>query len=354
MANKEFRSGIDAVGIPLLRLRLEGLSAAPSTPFGGGHTYYDTTLGAVLHYDGTTWRNPRNRADHTGTQVAATISDFNTVVRSNRLDQFAAPAADIPMAGFTFTGLRAPTGAGQPAEAAWVTTQIQSAEAGISSKDPVAALAATNIATLSGFQTVDAVTFAAGNANLRVLLIGQTNAAQNGVWNQAAGTWTRSTIEGATAELDPGAQWLVLSGTTYGGTQWRQQTLAPVTVGTTAISIVQTGVSQTYTGSTGVVQVGQDFRFNPLAGGGLLVNSSGAYIDTSIVSRKFSATIGDGAAASIPVTHSLNTKNIIASVRAAATDTFIDVDCVATSATVATFNFYAAPAANSYIATILG
>ena len=352
MANKKFVSGIDAVGIPLLQLRIENLATAPTT-LGVGHTYFDTTLGSQLFWDGTVYRNPRSRADHTGTQLATTISNFDTQVRTSRLDQMAPPAANIPMGGFTLTGLPAPTGAGQPAEASWVTTQIQSAEAGISSKDPVAALSATNIATLSGFQTIDGVTFAAGGANLRVLLVGQTSAAQNGVWNQSATAWTRSAVEGSTAELDPGAQWLVLGGTTYGGTQWRQQTLAPVTVGTTAIAIVQTGVSQTYSAGNGITLVGATFSFNPLAGGGLSASSSGAFIDTAVVARKFATTIGDGTSTSISVTHGLATKNIVASVRFAATDEFADVACVATSTTVATFNFASAPASNSLIATVL-
>lgn len=354
MANKQFVSGIDAVGIPVTNLRLENLAAAPGTPRGNGHIYFDGVLNSIPFWNGTTWIDLRARGNHTGSQTASTISDFNTAVRTNRLDQLAAPTSAINMNGQTLNNLPAPTGAGQPAESAWVTAQIQSAEAGISSKDPVAALSTTNVATLSGFQTIDGVTFSAGSANLRVLLIGQTNAAQNGVWVQASGAWTRSTVEGGTAELDPGAQWLVLSGTTYSGTQWRQQTLAPITPGTTAISIVQTGVSQTYTASNGVVQVGTDFRFNPLAGGGLSTGTSGAFIDTTIVTRKFTATIGDGTALSIAVTHGLGTKNIVPSLRFAATDDFVDVACNATSATVATFSFGSAPAANSLIATILG
>jgi hypothetical protein len=49
------------------------------------------------------------RANHTGTQAAATISDFNTAVRTNRLDQMAAPTSAVPMSGQKITGLGAPT-----------------------------------------------------------------------------------------------------------------------------------------------------------------------------------------------------------------------------------------------------
>ena len=349
MANKQFVSGIDAVGIPLLRLRIENLATAP-TPTGPGYSYYDTTLGAVLHYDGTVFRNPRARADHTGTQLASTISNFDTQVRTSRLVQMATPAANIPMGGFTLTGLPAPSGAGQAAESAWVTAQIQSAAAGIASKPPVRLVATTN-QTLSGLSAIDGVTPLAGD---RILLVGQTTASANGVYNAASGAWTRTVVDGsAPGEIEPGAMWMATEGTTNAGTQWRVSTVGAITVGTTNLSIVQFGAGQTYTAGNGITLTGSAFSFNPLAGGGLSVSSSGAFIDTTVVARKFTATIGDGTTTAIAVTHSLGTKNIIASVRAAATDTFVDVDCVSTSTTVATFNFTTAPAANSYIVTIL-
>jgi hypothetical protein len=37
--------------------------------------------------------DPLARANHTGTQLAATVSDFDTQVRTSRLDQMAAPTA---------------------------------------------------------------------------------------------------------------------------------------------------------------------------------------------------------------------------------------------------------------------
>jgi hypothetical protein len=39
--------------------------------------------------------DPLNRTNHTGTQIASTISDFTTAVRANRLDQMATPAANV-------------------------------------------------------------------------------------------------------------------------------------------------------------------------------------------------------------------------------------------------------------------
>ena len=53
--------------------------------------------------------DPYARANHTGTQTASTISDFNTAVRTNRLDQMATPTASVAMGSQKITGLADPT-----------------------------------------------------------------------------------------------------------------------------------------------------------------------------------------------------------------------------------------------------
>ncbi|MFI7698041.1 hypothetical protein [Nonomuraea sp. NPDC049480] len=62
--------------------------------------------------------NPLDRTQHTGIQTAYTISDFVAQVRANRLDQMAAPGADIPLAGFRLTNLGAPVNANDAARLA--------------------------------------------------------------------------------------------------------------------------------------------------------------------------------------------------------------------------------------------
>lgn len=49
------------------------------------------------------------RANHTGTQTASTISDFDTRVRANRLDQMSAPTTPISLGGQKILNLGAPT-----------------------------------------------------------------------------------------------------------------------------------------------------------------------------------------------------------------------------------------------------
>jgi hypothetical protein len=87
---------------------------------------------------------------------------------------------------------------------------------------------------------------------------------------------------------------------------------------------------------------------DPVSGGGISVTGAGVKVDTAVVVRKYAQSIGDGSTTAIAVTHSLGTKDITYSIREVSTDAFVDVDCVATSTTVATFTFPTAPASNAY------
>ena len=68
--------------------------------------------------------DPYARANHTGTQLASTVSDFNTAVRTNRLDQMAAPTASVPFNTQKITGLLDPTLAQDASTKAYVDAQI--------------------------------------------------------------------------------------------------------------------------------------------------------------------------------------------------------------------------------------
>jgi hypothetical protein len=53
--------------------------------------------------------DPYARANHTGTQLAATVSDFDTQVRTSRLDQMAAPTGSVSANSQKITNLATPT-----------------------------------------------------------------------------------------------------------------------------------------------------------------------------------------------------------------------------------------------------
>jgi hypothetical protein len=68
--------------------------------------------------------DPYARANHTGSQTASTISDFNTAVRTNRLDQMAAPTAAVALNAQKITGLATPTDNTDASTKAYVDAQV--------------------------------------------------------------------------------------------------------------------------------------------------------------------------------------------------------------------------------------
>ena len=348
---RSFLTPINLNGLELQNFNVQNLGTAPSSPT-SGRTYYDTTAQFTLTYNGSAWINPLARANHTGTQVASTISNLQTTVQAYSLSGFAAPATNIAMAGFTFTGLATPTAAGQAAEYSWVIGQVQNSAAGISSKPPVQAVATSNNA-LSGLSAVDGYTPVAGD---RILVAGQTTASANGVYNAASGAWTRTTPDGSgNGEIENGATWLVLQGTTYGGTQWRVSQTGAITVGTTSLTIVQFAVGSTYAAGNGLSLTSGTFSLNPAAGGGLVSAAGGASVDTTVVARKYSTTLGDGTTTAFTVTHNLNTQNLVYGMRLAATPyTYAEADVAFPTVNTATVTFASAPSSGQFTVTFIG
>jgi hypothetical protein len=68
--------------------------------------------------------NPLARANHTGTQTASTVSDFDTQVRTSRLDQMAAPTAAVSANSQKITNLATPTATTDASTKAYVDAQI--------------------------------------------------------------------------------------------------------------------------------------------------------------------------------------------------------------------------------------
>lgn len=293
----------------------------------------------------------RDRSTHTGTQLAATISNFDTQVRNSRLDQMALPTASIFMNAQLVRDIAAGTPGSNDAvnmvtmETA-IAAAVTSSSAGIDSKPSVRVVANANI-TLTGTQSIDGVSVI---ANDRVLVRGQTTASQNGVYIVAAGAWTRATDADATGELTPGAFWFVEEGTTYGKSQWRIENTGSITVGTTSITINQFGQQLAYVNGNGLTLIGNTFAVGQ--GTGIIVGTTTVGIDTAVVVRKYSVDIGNNAATSITVTHNLNTLDVGVMVREISGGAIVECDIVAATVNTVTLGFAVAPATNSLRATV--
>jgi len=68
--------------------------------------------------------DPFARANHTGSQTASTISDFDTQVRTSRLDQMAAPTGSVSLNSQKITNLATPTSNADASTKAYVDTSI--------------------------------------------------------------------------------------------------------------------------------------------------------------------------------------------------------------------------------------
>ena len=74
--------------------------------------------------------DPYARANHTGTQLAATVSDFDTQVRTSRLDQMAAPTGSVSVNSQKITNLATPTSNTDASTKLYVDTSISNLIAG--------------------------------------------------------------------------------------------------------------------------------------------------------------------------------------------------------------------------------
>lgn len=365
---KTFVGGnVDFSGNQLLNITLQLLAADP-----GGATqgrFYANTTSGPKYYDGAVWRfldvaqvpagyipmaklatDPLARANHTGQQTASTISDFGTVTRAVRLDEFTAPTNPVSFGGQRQTNVADPINPQDSATKAYVDNGLQSAAAGIDSKPSVRLIVRGSNSTLSGLSAIDGVTPVGGD---RILVTAQTTASQNGVYVAAAGSWARAADADQTGELTPGAFWFVEEGTTYGKTQWRIENTGTITVGTTAITINQFGAAAGYTAGNGISIAGNSIAVTAAPSGGITVGAGGVAVDAT-VGRIAKGTIGDGTTTSIPINHNLNNAYPNYSFWDTATKGPVELNVTATNANTLTVSFVTAPAAGAYGYTISG
>jgi hypothetical protein len=96
--------------------------------------------------------DPLARANHTGTQTASTVSDFDTQVRTSRLDQMAAPTASVALNSQKITGLADPIDAQDAVTLNYITNQ-KGAVNGIASLDGTGLIPTNQLPALAITQT---------------------------------------------------------------------------------------------------------------------------------------------------------------------------------------------------------
>ncbi len=264
------------------------------------------------------------------------ISDFDTGVRTNRLDQMAAPTGAVSLNSQKITGLADPTADADAANKGYVDGVAQ----GLDVKDSVVATTTANGTLSTAFangQSIDGVTLQTGD---RILIKNQSTASQNGIYNvNASGAPSRAT-DMATGGNAAGAFVFVEQGTTNAenGFVCTSDTGSAV-VGTNNLTFAQfSGAGQIIAGD-GLDKSGNTLSVDLKANGGLVIESTELALKLDASSITGTLAIGDGGTGATTASAALTAlglsnyaKTLIDDADAAAARTTLGLGSIATQA----------------------
>ena len=213
------------------------------------------------------------------TLTASKVSDFDTQVRTSRLDQMAAATAVV--SGVTPT-----------ADAHFATKgYVDSTSEGLDIKGSVTVATTANI-TLSGTQTVDGVSLSADD---RVLVKDQSTASQNGLYKVVSGgSWTRTDDLAAGSDA-AGAFTFVEQGSTYADVGFVcSSNKGSAVTGTNNLAFTQFSGVASVTAGDGLDKSGNELSVDLKSNGGLVIESTELAVDLAASSITGTLAIGDG------------------------------------------------------------
>ncbi len=209
-----FLVNVDFTKNQLLNTVFQVLGSEPASPI-AGQFFYNSTNNKFGFYNGTTWVYGMQLAFTNGGAISWTqsgdtftlnIANATTSVpgfmsTGDKIKLDAATAANtantivlrdgngsISINNLTATSGTVGTNATNATDIVNLQTLLNYLNTGTKYKEPVRAATNTNVASLSGVQTIDGVSLIADD---RVLLFGQTTGTQNGLWVVKAGAWVR-------------------------------------------------------------------------------------------------------------------------------------------------------------------
>jgi hypothetical protein len=162
--------------------------------------------------------------------------------------------ASIDAEGFTVTNLAEPTQASDAATKGYVDAVAE----GLHVHASVSALADSNVSLPTAPAAVDGVTL---SVNDRVLLVGQTAPAENGIYVVVNGDLARAADYDTAEEIQAGDFVFVSGGSVYGSTGWVQENVV-TTLSTDPIVWDQFSGAGTFSAGSGLTLTGTEFAID--------------------------------------------------------------------------------------------
>lgn len=223
--------------------------------------------------------------------LASNINDFDSRVRTSRLDQMAAPTASVSLNSQKITGLATPTDDTDAATKAYV----DAARSGLDVKQSVRVATTSDLGNITiaapiSLPTIDGVVLSVGD---RILVKNQNTASQNGIYT-IVGTgpysYIRATDADSSAEVTAGMFTFVAEGTVNADSGWVLTTNDAITLGTTGLAFAQFSGAGQITAGAGMTKSGNTLDVATADSGRIVINSDS--IDLATVSQ----TDGSGSA----------------------------------------------------------
>lgn len=287
-------------------LSLPGIFSVTGSPVTGSGTLTATLASQTANL---VWASPNGAsgaptfralvANDIPTLTASKISDFDTQVRTSRLDQMAAPTAAVSMNNQRLTNLATPTAATDAVTKAYA----DSIQTGLDPKESCRVATTATVGTYNSTggtsargqltacpNTLDGVTLV---ANDRILVKDHSNNTANGIYvvttvgTGANGVWDRATDFDADVEVTANAFTFVSEGTTNADSAWTVTTNDNIIIGGasgSAITWVQFSGGGQLTAGAGLTKTGNTIDVGTASAARIVVNADNIDLATTGVS----------------------------------------------------------------------